>query len=413
MHSLGSIGFFTARAFLTAFVTAVLLRYAQEYPTGWLAQHFAAVQGAPTWFTHDGTILVLGVLAVFEVAATKYAQARQIMDQVDTYLKPTVAVLVQLGVLTTLDTSFIDSATGSSAEPAAPAVTIGSYVLIPLVAVAVWYLAGKRRDVLEVLVNADPDDDLRIQRLIFWAEDIWVIAGLCFFVVFPIAMLVLIGVVLGTMWLIQKYLAHREKKTKVSCTDCGEKMYPTAIACGHCLAAAVQPRTIGWLGPKDTPAGDLDKHRLRLVEKKRCPVCATRLTESCVRQTCATCGHELMSDREFANAYIGHVTGRYPVVFAVCLLLSAIPLIGLIPGVIMYRMTLVAPFRQYMLPGRRLRLKLIVGLAFFALAIFQVIPLVGIIVVPLLATVNFLVHRTAYKRSALMPVPAVADKTAA
>lgn len=64
MHSLGSIGFFTARAFLTAFVTAVLLRYAQEYPTGWLAQHFAAVQGAPTWFTHDGTILVLGVLAV-------------------------------------------------------------------------------------------------------------------------------------------------------------------------------------------------------------------------------------------------------------------------------------------------------------------------------------------------------------
>ena len=120
-----------------------------------------------------------------------------------------------------------------------------------------------------------------------------------------------------------------------------------------------------------------------------------------------------MSDREFANAYIGHVTGRYLVVFAVCLLLSAIPLIGLIPGVIMYRMTLVAPFRRCMLPGIRLRLKRIVGLAFFALAIFQVIPLVGIIVVPLLATVNFLVHRTAYKRSALMPVPAVADKTAA
>ena len=148
---------------------------------------------------------------------------------------------------------------------------------------------------------------------------------------------------------------------------------------------------------KDDATPDPEAHPYRLVEKKRCPVCATRFAERAVHQTCSACGHELMSEETFTRSYIDRVSSRVPQVVVICALLSLIPVIGLIPGVIYYRVALVAPFRRYMPMGRRFLLKWLLRIFFFVLIAFQWVPLAGGLVVPLMAIVSFTTYRSSFR----------------
>ena len=67
LQGLGSVGVFASRAFLPAFVTALLLRFGPHAP--WLAHAglLPQVRGVPTWFTSDAALVVLGLLAALEL----------------------------------------------------------------------------------------------------------------------------------------------------------------------------------------------------------------------------------------------------------------------------------------------------------------------------------------------------------
>ena len=92
----GLTAFFSARTFLPAFATALTMRF------GWQAEWFGwfgielSTAAAPTWFTNDITLIVLGLLSALEIAATKSADARALMAEIDPYLKPAVAVLTYM-----------------------------------------------------------------------------------------------------------------------------------------------------------------------------------------------------------------------------------------------------------------------------------------------------------------------------
>ena len=93
-----SIGLFASRAFVSAFAVAAVLKYGPQISiinnTGLLAQ----VHSVPSWFTHDLTVSLLGVLALLEIAATKSAEARALFNEVDQYLKSGMAFLSTLAV---------------------------------------------------------------------------------------------------------------------------------------------------------------------------------------------------------------------------------------------------------------------------------------------------------------------------
>src|SRR3954452_6045613 len=99
LQGLGSVGVFASRAFLPALVTALLLRLGPQAP--WLAHHglLPHLRDVPTWFTSDAALVVLGLLAILELVAERFPEAKVFLDQVHDYLKTGMAVLTYLGVL--------------------------------------------------------------------------------------------------------------------------------------------------------------------------------------------------------------------------------------------------------------------------------------------------------------------------
>jgi hypothetical protein len=124
------------------------------------------------------------------------------------------------------------------------------------------------------------------------------------------------------------------------------------------------------------------------------------------RQTCGACGTVSPADARFAETYMDHVARRLPVVIGVSFLFSLVPFVGLIAGAVYYRMALVLPFSQYLPLRKRFLLKFGIRLLFLVLAIFQLFPVLGGLIVPLMAMISFSAYRNSYHAIAL-PAQAV------
>lgn len=392
LNGLGSMGLFASRAFLPAFLTALLLRFGGDLP--WIGQLglLDSLPGAPSWFTHDVTLVLLGVLTLVELLATKSPEARELLLHVDKYLKVGMAALTFLGVANASDVAFVDEQIQEA----------GLFLIFPILMVAggVFALASLRARVLGLVSEADADDSSGVQGILSWLEDAWAGTGVLVLVLFPILMVVLIFLATGVLVLLERRAQAREERSKVPCQKCGESMYLTAITCPKCKERQASPRQVNWLGgATEEPVADPASQPYRLLEKKRCPECATRFTERAVHQECTACGHALFARPELAQAYVDHVASALPRVLLVAAGLSLIPVVGLIPGVLYYRVKLVAPFRRYLpfLTAATSRWGL--RIFFLFLIALQWIPAVGGVVVPLMAVTSYGVYRAAFLRS--------------
>lgn len=386
----GSVGPFASRAFVPAFITAALLRFAPQYAP-WFPDDLAGIATqAPTWFTSNTSLVIFGLLAALEIAATKSPDIRAVWQEFDKYAKSLVAVITYLGIASAQDVGFVQQATQQAGyADTLPALLIG---------LGVFWLGTLRSGALGILTDADEDDDIGVQGLFSWAEDVWAFFGPVLLLLFPIVMLALIGIVAGLLVLVRRRSEAREERSKTPCANCGELIYGAAVRCYACTMVVERPRAVSFFGRSlDEPAADTGSHPYKLVEKKRCPVCATRFEKKAVHQACAACGHELFADRAFADAYLARSDTRLPAVLIVSALFSAVPVVGLIPGVIYYRMTLIAPLRRYIPRGRGIFLKWGVRILFFFMVMFQWVPLAGALVVPLMALVNYTVYRSAFR----------------
>jgi Zn finger protein HypA/HybF involved in hydrogenase expression len=405
----GLTAFFASRTFIPAFATALTLRFGlQAEWFDWFGIEVAGT-GAPSWFTTDTALIVLGLLAVLEVAATKSADARAVMAEIDPYIKPAIAVLTYLGVASTVDAAYLQEHLVEPQEA-------GFIDLIPAAAIAAatWWTTVNRREAVGLLAEADEDDDLGVQKLFSWAEDLWAAIGPWLLVIFGVLMLVVAAVVVGIFFLLRMRARIKDEQSKIDCKACGEKVYGCAVQCPQCGAKVDAPRGVGFFGTtKPKPATNLDRHPYRLVEKKRCPACATRFEQRQPRQACPACRHDLFADRDFAEAYLGAVASRLPTVLGVSFLFSLVPVVGLIPGVIYYRLAVVAPFRRYIPRGRALLLRWGIKLFFLLLILVQWVPLLGGAVVPLMALINYRVYRSTFEKLLREPPPTSSQAPAA
>ena len=174
-----------------------------------------------------------------------------------------------------------------------------------------------------------------------------------FLILFPVVMIALIAAVTGLIAGVRWWLNRKEEKSRVACATCNTLMYRCAMACGTCRSPNPKVCDVGVLGQSDTddPA-DLNSQPRQLAEARRCPLCATRLPQRDPHQACPTCDTRPFANPAFVQQYENDIAKRLPLVLGVGALLSAIPIIGLIPGVIYYRMALVAPFRRYLPWGK-------------------------------------------------------------
>jgi len=137
--------------------------------------------------------------------------------------------------------------------------------------------------------------------------------------------------------------------------------------------------------------------RLTSIENKLCPDCGALFTECIPIQKCRKCGYELMKTQEDVDAYINFMHKRYlRHVIPTCIVLSFIPILGFIVGLLYLKAVIINPFAQYIPFVKRFRTTWTLRLFVVFLAVFQILPGFGAISVPLVAYVKYWFFSSAY-----------------
>jgi hypothetical protein len=397
-NAIGSSSLFSTRIFLPALLTALLLRFGPDIP---IIANLGLIQdfrhGQPVWFTSNISLIVLTALSILEILAQKNPEARQILQEFDVYLKPAVAFLASVGFMSAEDTTFVNKTTHQAGF---------TNIIFPLVsAILTWRLSILRKSVATALY--DHLHGTGLDKLISWLEEAWTIFGTLLLFIFPILMLLMIGIATGAMFALRKRLEYVEDHSKIPCTKCGRMIYPCAVACQSCRETNASPRAVGFLGQsKPDAASDPANQRYRLVEKRRCPVCAARLPVRRIFDPCQSCGDSSAGDPKFAQAYTHYVGQRVPIVLLVSFLMSLVPILGLIVATVYCRIEIVLPFSQYLPLTKNFLLRWGIRLLFLALIFLQIIPILGGFVAPLMAYISYTAYRSSYLSYMQSPRPA-------
>jgi uncharacterized Zn finger protein (UPF0148 family) len=258
-----------------------------------------------------------------------------------------------------------------------------------------------------VLAEIDDHDDIGLQSLLNWVENSWTVLGLLFLVIAPMIALALSALTALGLWAFRKAAEKREQRSKVPCPKCGSPIFPHATACHACSTKVEFPRAVGVFGqPKAAATRDPARHPFALIARKRCPLCATRLVERAVRQTCPTCKTVTFASQTAFDEYLRALRKRLPKTLLICFALSAIPILGVIPGVVYYRLTLVSGLRGYVPPLRGCFARVLVSLIHWGLIAFQPIPGVGALIVPVMCLSTYLIYVRALEGRAEKDLPA-------
>jgi predicted RNA-binding Zn-ribbon protein involved in translation (DUF1610 family) len=386
LYTLASVPMFAARPFLAAFVTALLARFGESIP--WLSESavIQALGGAPEWFQSTTVLAIFGVLALGEALAVKHSEVRAVMEDVDSILKSAVAMLVALALVDAESAETLRSIQRSG---------IGTESLWSIVVGALVFAASAlRRSVLSFVSDIDDHDDLGVQSLLHWIESTWTVLGLMFIVLLPIAALVLSGLTALGLYVARRGAERRERMQMRPCAGCGTLIPPHATRCFACRRMVEAPRAVGVFGqPKQRAELDLATQRFDLTSRKRCPECATRIRKRAVQQTCPTCGTVTFASRVEFERYLDALRKRLPRTLLVCLGLSAIPLLGVVPGVVYYRLTVVSGLRGYTPPLSGCFARIVVRIVDWGLIALQPIPILGALVVPVMCLSTYLIYR--------------------
>lgn len=384
----GSIGLFASRAFVTTFVTALLIRFHPDLP---FLPGLALPQPTghePAWITSDPALLILGVLALIELLAEKNADARLLLQQFDRYLKPAMAVLTLLGVMRATDQDFVTETLKQGG--------VLDALLVASVAIGTWFLATTRAALLELVDDADGGGEAGLGRLLSWLEDLWSVFGVLWLLVYPLAAGLLLSALSAALALWRWRAQRREARNRAGCPGCGALVHRSAMHCPGCGAEQAAPRAVGWLGTATERPADRARLPARLLEMHRCPRCAARLARREVSQTCVDCGRQIFADEASRRDYAACIAMRLPGVLLLGGAFSLIPVVGLIPGMLLVRLKLVAPFGRYLPASSRLVGKFALRLVFLVLVVLQVVPLLGAAAVPTMALLHFGYYRRAF-----------------
>ncbi len=402
IHSLGTIGVFPSRAFLPAFVTALLLRFGDSIPLVSHAGLSSRVE-APSWFVCNASLVMLGLLSGLECWATKNSDVRQILDQFDRSIKTVMAFLTTLGVVSVRDGEIVrEIQQAGLAEGSFGVMTAG----------AVYFFTSARRSLCDLLTDMDPHDSLGLQKLFSWAEDAWVVLGVVVLFVFPVVMVLLTAMVFGLLFVWQQAARRWEESRRIACAWCGDAIYHCAVACPACGGVNRQACAVNWLGqPKADRPADPTHHALHLIAVGRCPSCATRLRQRRPHQACDGCGRDAFADDAQFGVYVQLVQARLPRTLLICFGLGLVPIVGVVPAIVFYRFQLVNPLRRYVPFGSALLAKWLVRLACLVVLSVQWIPLLGGASLPIMASINYAIYRKAFQaawRSQERQAPAAA-----
>jgi hypothetical protein len=410
LYTLASIPMFASRPFLAAAMTALLAKFGTHAPLLSNSTVVQALSHAPAWFTSWPVVLALVALSVLEVLAVKHSEVRALMEEFDAYLKTAVAVIVSLALLDKESVETIRSIPHPAHEAG-----LGLSSLFAIVVGTLTFGAAKlRHGAVEILSHVDDHDDIGLQSALNWTENTWTVLGILYLAIAPVVALILSGLTVLGLWAFRRRAERREAMSKVPCAKCATPVFPHATRCPVCRTPLTSPRAVGVFGTaKSSPSKDPARQRFDLISRKRCPVCATRLKQRAVRQACPTCRTVTFESLAEFHDYLHVLQARLPMTLAICFGLSAIPVIGVIPGVIYYRLTLVSGLRGYVPPLRGCLARVMIRIVNWGLILLQPIPILGAFIVPLMCLASYWIYRSSLNGRAEKDIAAAGSLEAA
>jgi hypothetical protein len=282
-----------------------------------------------------------------------------------------------------------------------------------VIAVVTWGLTGVRNGISAAIQLLDGGGHLGLMRLFRWVEGSWSVIGLTLVVLLPLLAVLLALITIATLWGVRAYVRRREERLKVACTSCATAIHRSAISCPNCHTVNPHPLQVGVFGQAtELPATDLSAQRVALLSRHRCPVCATPISQRGVAVSCQACGTVPFADIAALNVYLRAIDQRQPRTLLICALFGLIPVVGIVPAMITYRLSLAASLSGYV--PRATGCFTIWGLRLLTLVLlpWQAVPVFGALVVPLIALIGYRVNRQVLISGALSKLPAVAPVSA-
>lgn len=433
VQNVSSTSFFAMRPLLTSFAIALLARAAYDTNTASYLSMFAVENAAAaSWLASDTVLGVLLLLAVLEFGANASSDLRFWYEGSSFVVQPGSSFFVSYGLVDSQSVYYFEMwmaslppellngvasalhlgvAVASNGDAAASSVQVAEalswigHVLAlgwaGLMAAGAWFIGRIRAGVLDLVFDLDEDDNIGAGSLLMWGEYGWAGVASYLIIILPLVGLALFGATLAGLWLVRRYFEHRERKSLVACGHCGNQMQPTALFCANCRTANPQPRQVGLFGQaRKELATDPAVQRLQLIGRKRCPVCATRLKAKDTRQACPACATVTFGDIAQVNTFLRALDAKLPRTLMVSGLLGLVPLVGIVPAVIYYRLSLIASLRGYIPRSTGCLLRWGIRVINIVLIMLQPIPLLGALVVPIMCAISYSVHRQVVLQSA-------------
>ncbi len=409
MITTGLAGLFMVRGFIPAFVIAVVLRFGPEYGlnaevASQLQEAAGSVGQAPSWFTSNPALIVLGILAALEVGAPKDPDLRALLSTVESYIKPTMAGLTYFGVLNATDAGYLES---TYMEAGFFSVLFAAGLIM-----ATWIGSIIKGSFVSMITDLDPDDSLGLMRAVSFLGDAWVIVGAALVVLIPVLVAGLVLISFAVIAVFRKRAKKRDEASKRPCASCGELVYRCATNCQRCHGEQADVCDVNWIGGAiDRPAHPRD-HRFRLVAIGRCPKCATRWKRKDAAIGCPVCHAHPFADESFISEYDGFIRRRVPMTLVVCGLFGLIPILGFAIGIVVSKIRLDGPYRRYIGRGVSMAARWMLRIVLLIAIFVQLIPGPNALVVAGMALVSFVVYRGLFNRRAYKIASGVSAGTA-
>ncbi len=391
----GLAGLFMVRGFVPAFCIALVLRFGADFGiTPELATQMQEAAGsvgvAPSWFTSNTALVVLGILAALEVGATKDPDLRELLNTVDSYIKPVMAGLTSFGIMSTTDVSYLES-TYQEAGMIGVAMTGGLIV-------ATWLGSVAKSTVVSSINDMDPDDSLGLMRAVSFVGDAWAVVGALLVLLVPVLVAAIALSIFGIVAILKRRAHKRDGATKRPCVSCSESVYSSALFCPSCGAEQSDVHSVNWIGAAVDAQADPENHRQKLLAVGRCPRCATRISRKAVKDGCPSCQANLFADTGLMEQYTQFLQGRVMSTLIVCGLVGLIPILGFAIGIVVYKIRLVGPYRRYLGRGIGMGTRWMLRIVLLVAIFLQLVPGLNAGVVAGMALLSFVVYRGLFNK---------------
>lgn len=296
---------------------------------------------------------------------------------------------------------FAGDQVGIFASPAVPAgsLLLGAVVVGAMGALTLAFAHASTRihQGLEAIPGAD---ELGVLAVLGAGEMLFVAGGMVLCAFAPTAAALAVLPITGLVTATYILLRAREESERVACPACATPTHRAALRCPGC-GAPHEPSALDVIGrTARTPPSSTQAHVFSLLARCRCRACAEPLEAGGPEASCSRCGARAFPTPDDVRTFLRAADGALLRILPLLALIGAVPVIGLLVGLCVLRLSSANAVAAHGRWKHRLFARAVRAGLLLAMSLLQFIPFLGAAAVPLIAVASHLSNRRPLRRAA-------------